>query len=305
MPNLNRFIKAQRGNTSMPAFQKAYKEIQSGAKTSHWIWYIFPQLKQLGSSPMAKEYGIVDFKEACDYLQNEELFNNYHEITQLVLEQLTDGIPVSRLMGSSIDVHKLSSSLTLFREAATFLVKQQDSDQNYERLVNCCEQLLTILEPCKKTLAAIHKRSPANLRGSATIDNSAVFNKTIVSPIDDYSALSQSLSDYIEARNKEWSFHYNFLGIMSVVYWLNDAIWGTNYFNTKSREIKVSAATHLKKMIDHKDYDSIILSEAEETALRNGTLGDLINSHGGLDTIMQSLKANKDNNHVTTITTNF
>ncbi|WP_058532829.1 DUF1810 family protein, partial [Legionella saoudiensis] len=230
MPNLNRFINAQRGNINMPAFQKAYKEIQHSAKTSHWIWYIFPQLKQLGSSPMAKEYGIVDYKEACDYLQNEELFNNYHEIAQLVLEQLTYGIPVSRLMGSSIDVHKLSSSLTLFRAAATFLVKQQNSHLNYERLVNCCDQLLTMLEPCKTTLAAIHKSSPANLRGSATIDHSAVFNKTIerppFSPIDDYSALSQSLSDYIEARNKEWSFHYNFLGIMSVVYWLNDAIWG-------------------------------------------------------------------------------
>ncbi len=60
---LQRFIGAQESS-----YEQALAEIRNGRKTSHWIWFIFPQMKGLGHSPMANHYGITSLGEARDYL---------------------------------------------------------------------------------------------------------------------------------------------------------------------------------------------------------------------------------------------
>ncbi len=63
--NLLRFLNAQEGS-----YQETLKELQEGRKRSHWMWYIFPQLKPLGHSYSAKFYGISGIEEAAAYLQH-------------------------------------------------------------------------------------------------------------------------------------------------------------------------------------------------------------------------------------------
>src|SRR3954470_11411387 len=108
-------------------YDTALAEIRRGRKTSHWIWYIFPQLAGLGRSAMAEKYAIRDLAEACDYLHDPLLRARYEEITAAVSDQLADGVAVEELMGSRIDALKLVSSLTLFRDAAQSLA-QEDSN---------------------------------------------------------------------------------------------------------------------------------------------------------------------------------
>ena len=81
MYDLTRFISAQELN-----YENALAEIKSGRKSSHWIWYIFPQLKVLGFSPTAKHYGIENLDEAKEYLSNEILREHLLEISQALLE---------------------------------------------------------------------------------------------------------------------------------------------------------------------------------------------------------------------------
>jgi uncharacterized protein (DUF1810 family) len=157
MTNLDRFIHAQEEHET---YNQAYKELQNGAKSSHWIWYIFPQLKDLGFSSTAKYYGIVNVHEACDYLNNAQLCENYQKIARLVLKQIQNHIPITSLMGGSLDAQKLVSSLTLFRAAAAFLEQQEDKRPIHAELVGCCEQIFAHLKkqgyaPCQRTLQLI------------------------------------------------------------------------------------------------------------------------------------------------------
>ncbi|AWN75040.1 DUF1810 domain-containing protein [Legionella anisa] len=163
MSTIQRFIKAQQGQDAYISFQQAYDELKAGSKQSHWIWYIFPQLKQLGFSSIAQHFGIVDFKEACDYLQNEELFQNYDAITQLVEQQLKRKIPVLILMNGDTDTKKLVSSLTLFREAASFLEHQGDASQDFAALAQRCDRILHETAKqgypsCKRTLDFVQEQ---------------------------------------------------------------------------------------------------------------------------------------------------
>lgn len=106
--NLNRFVDAQRNSYSV-----ALREIQNGAKVSHWMWYIFPQLRALGKSQMATFYGIENFKEAKMYLAHPLLGERLREISEALLTLESDD--PYRVMGS-IDGTKLCSSMTLFAE---------------------------------------------------------------------------------------------------------------------------------------------------------------------------------------------
>lgn len=116
---LERFHEAQASRSA--GYDTALAEIRRGRKTSHWIWYIFPQLAGLGRSAMAEKYAIRDLAEACDYLRDPLLRARYEEITAAVSDQLARGIALEDLMGSRIDALKLVSSLTLFREASAVL----------------------------------------------------------------------------------------------------------------------------------------------------------------------------------------
>lgn len=110
MYDLSRFIKAQETD-----YKIALKEIKSGRKVSHWIWYIFPQLKALGFSGNAKYYGIENLAEAKEYLSNEILSSHLLEISQALLE--LENNDIEYIMGSSVDKLKLCSSMTLFHLA--------------------------------------------------------------------------------------------------------------------------------------------------------------------------------------------
>ena len=114
--SLQRFHEAQADPHA--GYEAALAEIHRGRKTSHWIWYIFPQLAGLGRSSTAQKYGIRDPAEACDYLRDPLLRARYEQITAAVSDQLARGLALEDLMGSRIDALKLVSSLTLFRTAA-------------------------------------------------------------------------------------------------------------------------------------------------------------------------------------------
>jgi uncharacterized protein (DUF1810 family) len=114
---LSRCVDAQAGGE----FESALAEMRQGRKTSHWIWYVFPQLAGLGTSHMSQTYAIRDRDEAAAYLRHPVLAPRLFEITSVVAEQLRAGISLERLMGSSIDAAKLVSSQTLFGRVARSL----------------------------------------------------------------------------------------------------------------------------------------------------------------------------------------
>ena len=126
--SLARFHEAQADSHS--GYDAAVAEIRRGRKTSHWIWYIFPQLAGLGRSAMAGKYALRDLAEACDYLRDPLLRARYEEITGAVHDQLARGLAVEDLMGSRIDALKLVSSLTLFRAAAMRLAGEDPTSNS-------------------------------------------------------------------------------------------------------------------------------------------------------------------------------
>ena len=107
--NIERFIEAQ--NTSN-TYRQALVEMQQGHKQTHWIWFIFPQLKGFGHSAYSQYYGLADIDEARTYLAHPLLNERLREITKAVLQH--GNMDVKRVMGSSIDAVKLKSSMTLF-----------------------------------------------------------------------------------------------------------------------------------------------------------------------------------------------
>jgi uncharacterized protein (DUF1810 family) len=106
---LERFVKAQAGS-----YELALDEIRRGAKRGHWMWYIFPQLEGLGSSPMAQRYAIRSLDEARAYLDHPVLGTHYRECVGAL--QSLAGITAEAVFGA-VDAMKLRSSLTLFAEA--------------------------------------------------------------------------------------------------------------------------------------------------------------------------------------------
>lgn len=152
--SLQRFHQAQASQWG--GYATALAEMRAGRKSSHWIWYIFPQIDGLGRSSTAREYALRDLPEACAYLRDSLLRERYEEITNAVAEHLSRGAPVEELMGGATDAHKLVSSLTLFHAAATELA-QDDNNPGFQRLANLCDTLLQRLgtqdyPPCEFTL---------------------------------------------------------------------------------------------------------------------------------------------------------
>ena len=108
--NLDRFVSAQEGT-----YARVLTELKRGYKTSHWMWFIFPQVAGLGSSEMSRRYAIESIEEAQAYLAHPLLGARYRESTAIVQDLVgTTAEAVFR----SVDAAKLLSSLTLFAEAA-------------------------------------------------------------------------------------------------------------------------------------------------------------------------------------------
>ena len=103
--NLQRFLDAQDDY-----YEKALSEIRNGRKESHWIWFIFPQLKGLGQSEYSYYYGIDGLAEAKEYLQNTTLKNRLIEISEALYS--LDG-NIDEIFGYP-DTFKVLSSMTLF-----------------------------------------------------------------------------------------------------------------------------------------------------------------------------------------------
>ena len=121
--SLERFIKAQKNS-----YDTALKEIRSGRKKSHWIWYIFPQIAGLGMSAVSEEYAIKNIEEAKAYMADKTLRSNLVQISEALLG-LHCSDP-SIVMGFPDDL-KLRSCMTLFAIAAPECTVFQDVLDKY------------------------------------------------------------------------------------------------------------------------------------------------------------------------------
>ncbi|HEX3545373.1 MAG TPA: DUF1810 domain-containing protein [Mycobacterium sp.] len=104
--DLQRFVDAQDR-----VYDTVLDELRDGAKRSHWIWFVFPQLRGLGSSPTATRYGISSLDEARAYLTHEVLGPRLRECARLA--GAIDGRSVEQIFGWPDDL-KVRSSMTLF-----------------------------------------------------------------------------------------------------------------------------------------------------------------------------------------------
>lgn len=124
--SLDRFIQAQE-----KTYAGALAELKAGRKTGHWIWWVFPQIKGLGTLHNSTYYGLADEAEARAYIQHPVLGARYRVCVEAVHGHLGEGGQDPLLvMGSDTDVLKLRSSLELFIKVAqpddtTFRAKAQ------------------------------------------------------------------------------------------------------------------------------------------------------------------------------------
>ncbi|BCJ46827.1 hypothetical protein GCM10010168_36510 [Actinoplanes ianthinogenes] len=110
MIDLERFVRAQDG-----VHEQARAELAAGSKRSHWMWFVFPQLAGLGSSPTAQAYAIRDLAEARAYLAHPVLGPRLVECAETLLA--VEDRTAAQIFGYPDDL-KLRSSMTLFAEAA-------------------------------------------------------------------------------------------------------------------------------------------------------------------------------------------
>ena len=109
--DLDRFVAAQ---DSAGSYQQALSELRAGRKRSHWIWYVFPQVKGLGMSPTSQRFGIDGLQEAQAYLAHPVLGPRLLECARTLLD--LDGSDPVAIFGS-LDAMKVRSSMTLFARA--------------------------------------------------------------------------------------------------------------------------------------------------------------------------------------------
>ena len=108
--DLNRFTQAQE-----PVIARVLGELRAGRKQSHWMWFVFPQIRGLGRSEMAQRYGIGSLDEARAYLAHPVLGARLRECCQLAYA--VQGRTANEIFGFPDDM-KFKSSLTLFGRAA-------------------------------------------------------------------------------------------------------------------------------------------------------------------------------------------
>jgi uncharacterized protein (DUF1810 family) len=110
---LGRFVSAQdQGGT----YRAALSELRAGAKRSHWMWFVFPQIAGLGSSPTARRFAIASLQEARAYLDHRVLGPRLRESAATLVEREGSDDPAA--VFGSVDALKLRSSMTLFARAA-------------------------------------------------------------------------------------------------------------------------------------------------------------------------------------------
>jgi uncharacterized protein (DUF1810 family) len=107
--NLERFVEAQ-----ADCYEQVTLELRAGRKSSHWMWFIFPQMAGLGHSEMARQYAISSLAEAAAYLEHPMLGPRLRECAQLVVD--VKGRSIDQILGYP-DNLKFRSSMTLFAKA--------------------------------------------------------------------------------------------------------------------------------------------------------------------------------------------
>jgi uncharacterized protein (DUF1810 family) len=107
--DLERFVEAQ-----ADCYDQVTSELRTGRKSSHWMWFIFPQIAGLGHSEMARRYAISSLAEAADYLEHPVLGPRLRECTRLV--NAVEGRSIDQILGHPDDL-KFRSSMTLFAKA--------------------------------------------------------------------------------------------------------------------------------------------------------------------------------------------
>jgi uncharacterized protein (DUF1810 family) len=121
--SLQRFVEAQD-----PVYEEVCSELRSGRKTSHWMWFVFPQIAGLGHSFMAQEYAISSLDEAKAYLRHPVLGPRLTECTELVMR--VEGKTIRQIFGSPDDL-KFRSSMTLFAAASPDIAIFQQALNKY------------------------------------------------------------------------------------------------------------------------------------------------------------------------------
>ncbi|NPD04343.1 DUF1810 domain-containing protein [Nocardioides sp. zg-1308] len=110
--DLDRFVRAQ---DDRGTYDRALAELRAGRKTSHWMWFVFPQVAGLGRSGTAQAYAISGLAEAQAYLAHDVLGARLRECCHALLD--LEDTSAERVLGS-VDAMKLRSSMTLFARAA-------------------------------------------------------------------------------------------------------------------------------------------------------------------------------------------
>ena len=139
---VDHFIEAQ--NTNLGA---AVAELRAGEKTSHWIWYVFPQIAELGHSERAKYYGIKTRREAKAFIHHPVLSANYLSCLDALL--LHTDKDITTVLGG-IDASKLNSSLTLFKGVSNNEIILQKIEKVLEGFFDSSE--------CDRTLDFLSRR---------------------------------------------------------------------------------------------------------------------------------------------------
>jgi uncharacterized protein (DUF1810 family) len=124
--DLQRFVTAQ---DSGGTYERALAELRAGRKTSHWMWFVFPQIAGLGQSEMSRRYAISSLDEARTYLEHPVLGPRLVECSEALLSH--EGKSAEEILGG-IDATKLRSSMTLFAQAASAEVFQQVLDRYFD-----------------------------------------------------------------------------------------------------------------------------------------------------------------------------
>lgn len=131
--NLKRFVQVQNR-----VYDRVCAELRVGQKTGHWMWFIFPQLRDLGHSHMAHEYGISSREEAVAYLQHPILGERLRKCTRLV--NSVEGRSASEIFGYPDDL-KFRSSMSLF---ANVTPQEETFKQALEKYFNGKPDPLTL-----------------------------------------------------------------------------------------------------------------------------------------------------------------
>lgn len=149
--NLNRFIEAQ-NSPGFAGYKNAVEEIRRGKKLSHWIWYVFPQLKNISqNSPYDKKFGLENIDEAKAYLNNPTLRQRLDDVCEILL--IHEGKTASNIFGVT-DSSRVRSSMTLFYLASKNELYKQVLDKYFNG------------RPCQNTLYALNMRMPESSTSS-------------------------------------------------------------------------------------------------------------------------------------------